>query len=262
MTQVSIIVTILITASQALLDECEVSRCGDICLKYVNVNCQCGKDLFQVDSEEKYCCISTNDTCSYVDTGRTDWYQDTVYDGFCGEGEMYPMSRHCNNTARRLQCHNSYQDSLEIGEQAHYTCPHTCVSVRQEMCRGINWCAQDYQECDEDLRCYRSDDRKTLNSSLVPGHHYCIDSGANVNDGIIDAFDRSDEVTYSSSVGTSYEIDSSLFEPCKVEFSGLYPDPGLMCGPDCIKEDIFCITDLQNKNCFFGDVICDHKLWK
>lgn len=74
-------------------------------------------------------------------------------------GKMYPMSKHCNNTERRLKCHDSYQDrnyqASHLGKKAHYTCPHTCVSVHQEMCRGINWCGE-YQECNKDLKCYTS----------------------------------------------------------------------------------------------------------
>ena len=247
MIQVSIVVTILIggAASQVFTDECDVSRCGDKCLRYTNIYCHCGKHLFQVDSEEQYCCISTNETCSYIDSAVGDWIE-----GFCGEGEVYPMSRHCNNTARRQQCHNSYQDSLVIRERAHYTCPHTCVSVRQEMCRGINYCGQDYQECDEDLRCWKFDDKKTLNSSLAPDHHYC--TYGTVNDGIINVFDRSDEDTYSTAVGTSYEIDSSLFESCKAKPNEAGIPPGLMCGPVCRPEEDFCRQ--FSKPCIFGNV--------
>ena len=156
-----LIVTLLIggAASQFVQDECSVTRCGDQCLRYYFLNCHCGNDIFQVDyDQQEHCCISSNDTCSVVDTGDLDKFGDPVYDGFCGNGKVQPMSMPCNNTERRLQCHNSYQDSREIGLGAHYTCPHACVSVRQEMCRGVNWCGE-YQECHEDLRCYRTGKR-------------------------------------------------------------------------------------------------------
>ena len=255
MRRMYLIVTLLFrgAASQFVPDECSRYRCGDQCLRYSNVNCHCGNELFQVDSDQEYCCISSSDTCSLVESGRKDWAGRPVYDGFCGGGKVHPMSMHCNNTERRLQCHNSYQDSIEIDERAHYTCPHTCVSVRQEMCRGVNWCGTDYQECHEDLRCYKFDEKRILNSSLIPDHHYCVDEGD--NDGIIDIMDRSDEDTYSISEGTSYEIKQSWFKYCEGDFDdSLGLDPGLMCGSECKGIANFCDRESSSWSCRNDDV--------
>ena len=165
MRRVYLIVTLLIggAASQSVPDECSESRCGDQCLSYGD-NCHCGNDIFPLFPvvDQQFCCISSDDTCSLslVDNGYEDSAGQPLFgnEGFCGGGKVQPMSMPCNNTERRLQCHNSYQDSREIGLGAHYTCPHACVSVRQEMCRGVNWCGE-YQECHEDLRCYRTGKR-------------------------------------------------------------------------------------------------------
>ena len=107
MRQMSIILTLLLSgaASQSVQDVCRPSRCGDQCLDYTNLKCHCGNGIFQVDSDQQFCCISSNDTCSLIDSGRkAAWSGETVYDGFCGGGKVHPMSRHCNNTERRLQC--------------------------------------------------------------------------------------------------------------------------------------------------------------
>ena len=100
------------------------------------------------------------------------------------------MSSYCNNSDRSLQCHNSYQDSQDIGSLSHYTCPHTCVSVRDDMCQGVDWCGSDVQECGPQLRCPRI--KRYLSSSLAPQHRYCSDSDT-IGDEVFNSLDRSDE---------------------------------------------------------------------
>ena len=176
MRKLFLIFTLLLggAASQFVPDECSAARCGDLCFEYSKPKCHCGNYTFGTDQQsailtddQQFCCISSNDTCSVVDNSAGE-----PVDGFCTNGKVHPMSRHCNNTERRSQCHNSYQDSLVISLDAHYTCPNTCVSVHQEMCRGVNWCG-DFQECNEDLRCPVLSVKRILNSSLVPDHYYC-----------------------------------------------------------------------------------------
>ena len=161
------------------------------------------------------------------------------------------MSSKCLNTTRELGCFNSYQDSLYIGPQSHYTCPLTCVSLLEDMCRGVNWCGSDVQECGPQLRC--SDTPKSLNSSLAKEHRYCINlkndesNGAFavtqvLNDGKFDALDRSDEQSIFTSEGTSYDIDNTTFELC-THFSS----PGLTCGTKCKWSRYWCNDGSSNQ---------------
>ena len=98
---------------------------------------------------------------------------------------MIPVSSHCDNEDRSLQCYNSYQDSEVIGLYSHFTCPRTCVSLMFDMCRGISWCGSDVQECGPQLKCPDSLSSVKLNtsSSLAPDHHVCvadIQAGGNI----------------------------------------------------------------------------------
>ena len=144
-------------------------RCGDQCIQ-VYANCHCGLEtLVEPYLKQQQCCIPSGEACTKEDFGQ--WYGD---DGVCTEGRSLPMSSHCNNTDRSLQCYNSYQDSQYIGGLSHYTCQDTCVSVHEDMCRGVNWCGEDYEECGPQLRCSYDTLRLNLSSSLAPSHHYCV----------------------------------------------------------------------------------------
>ena len=143
------------------------SKCGDQCL-HLAALCECGSsEPFQPWGTDQHCCIPSGGNC-IREPGE---YGD---DGVCSEGRSLPMSSHCNNTDRSLQCYNSYQDSQYIGALSHYTCQHTCVSVHEDMCRGVNWCGKDYEACGPQLRCSYDTLRLNLSSSLAPGHHYCV----------------------------------------------------------------------------------------
>ena len=150
------------------------------------------------------------------------------------------MSVHCNNTDRSLQCHNSYQDSLYIGLYSHYTCPNTCVSVGEDMCQGVKWCWEDYEECGPHLRCHYQ--KHSLNSSLSPNHNYCGDGSR--TSGEYDILDRSDETEAKSVEGTSYDIDTDLFPACNDKWK----DPGVMCETRCLASrnwcDVLWITEM------------------
>ena len=116
--------------------------CGDLCPQNF-ADCFCGKDTIDHVVANQFCCISSGDKC--IMDGP--WWMGGLVN--CSQGMTIPMSSHCNNTVRSLQCYNSYQDSQYIGYYSHYTCSHTCVSVG-EMCQGINWCGE-YEECSSNL---------------------------------------------------------------------------------------------------------------
>ena len=149
------------------------NMCGDQCFNFEHGShgrCDCGLDM-GINLTPNRCCIPSNESCSTIANGPTQ----------CDKGIVLPTNSFCNNTKRSLQCHNSYQDSQYIGDHSHYTCPHTCVSFIQyapyrvgEMCRGVNWCESDVQECGPHLRCHNKSLRKSLNSSLVTEHYYCF----------------------------------------------------------------------------------------
>ena len=169
-----------------------------------------------------------------------------MFEGVCSAGVKLPMSTKCPDTEdlgrRDLACYNSYEDSQEIGFRSHYTCPNTCVSVNLEMCRGVIWCDSDILECGPSLRCRTDAARRLLNSSLVKEHWYCANWNTEDdifkpkvrNNGNFDTMDRSDEET-SSTEGTSYDIDHTLFESCRTPFG-----PGLECGSDCKWGRFWC----------------------
>ena len=136
-------------------DTCEkyAGRCGDQCI-HRDADCHCGGPYIlqpgHLGIEEHYCCISSRESCTLG-----------VYwsGGICSQGRKLPMSSKCDNPDRSLQCYNSYQDSQFISKHSHYTCPLTCVSVNDDMCRGVNWCGSDVQECGPQLRCSEYDDK-------------------------------------------------------------------------------------------------------
>ena len=118
-------------------------ECGDLCV-YWQSHCICGNEKFNVHNSRQHCCIQDNATCTAEKNG----------DVTCKNGYPLWFSQRCNNSDRRLQCHNSYQDNFrdgQIGIYSHYTCPHRCVPW-QDMCQGINWCGSDFNECGPNLR--------------------------------------------------------------------------------------------------------------
>ena len=201
-------------------------RCGDQCLDY-DAKCHCGIDIFY--PSEQYCCIPSDETCIKVNENSS--INDDPGDVVCSEGKTLSMSSHCNSTDRSLQCHNSYQDSHEIGDWSHYTCPHTCVSVKLgDMCQGVSWCEDDVKECGPSLRCGYNWELRSINSSLAPEHQFCMSTVYGVetaNNGQYEIINRSDEDVIQS-VGTSYDIDPTLFPPCNF---------GSELGVTCLAEE-------------------------
>ena len=105
-------------------------------------------------------------------------------------------------------------------------------------CQGVDWCDYDVKECGPTLTCADYDTPKTtLNSSLVPEHHYCREydrvNEINLNEGEFNRLDRSDETSAVSSEGTSYDIDINNFPAC----NDRYRDPGVRCGPDPVSDE-------------------------
>ena len=204
-------------------------RCGDHCIGS-SPYCFCGGETFQVSRETNHCCVTSGQNC----TSRPGVYGDDIV---CDQGSKIPMTEHCPNDDRRVQCHNSYQDSLYIGRYSHYTCPHTCVSVLHEMCRGIDWCGTDVQECGPHLICHEFDVARklSLKSNLTSEHHYCFPL-ATKNDGEFNTIDRSDEESALISEGTSYDIDHEQFNKC-YNRQGLL---GLTCNSYCLYNSFWC----------------------
>ena len=213
----------------------EQSKCGVTCIVNNGGSCSCGNDTFSPQNSKEQCCIPSHETCNL-----TLWMPDgTPMQAVCIQGVKIPMSSQCDNSARSLQCYNSYQDSQEISLESYFTCPDTCVSVINEMCRGVNWCSTDVQECGPQLRCYesiRSDwQRKPLLSNLNELHHYCLDK-KNDNNQVFDSLDRSDELNIVLSEGTSYDIDDTEFQTCQEGEVNV----GLTCGSECLSKKIWC----------------------
>ena len=126
-------------------DTCNYSekrmRCGDKCAG--SDGCVCGNAVILPWYGDQHCCLPPGGSC----TMRMDRWEG----GVCSDGWTQSMSTPCNTTMGP-RCYNSYNHSLIIGRQAHYTCPDTCVPMR-DMCQGISWCEGDTQVCGPDLRC-------------------------------------------------------------------------------------------------------------
>ena len=200
-------------------------RCGDQCIDSRS-NCTCGFLTFNpfYDDPPRYCCIQTNESCTTKpENGHTN--------AVCGTGDALPMTSHCDNADRSLQCHNSYQDSMIIGKLSYYTCPHTCVDAARDLCRGVNWCESDVQECGPHLRCSIEDSKTRLNSILAPNHHFC--NMVIRNNLEYDIITRSDEDLPGPIESTSYDIDPDLFSACNDSDN----NPGVMCGESsCLTQ--------------------------
>ena len=230
-------------------DRCDYTkkiRCGDQCLLGA-VSCYCGSDTdyFYPSRTDEHCCLELGESC----------YRHWTNYGVCYEGRRLSMSSACNTTTGP-RCYNSYQHNpWDLGIQAHYTCPNTCVPWR-EMCRGVSWCEGDHQVCGPELRCPQYYDRNyglnlqnvpklSISSSLVSGHHYCIGDPRIklTNDGQFYSIDRSDE-TRVIAAQSPLDLNISSFTPCNA--TGDYnsdPGPGLMCGRDCRRSDLWCRDD-------------------
>ena len=217
-------------------------RCGDQCIDK-NARCLCGSDAFRPYITAEQCCIASSQTCTreFGDTINPSTLRPTD-DAICSTGLKLSMSTKCPASTRELECYNPYEDSKEIGFRSHYSCPRTCVSLNLEMCRGVNWCNSDIQQCGPSLRCRTDAARRLVNSSLVNEHWYCANWNSDDdiyktkvrNNGNFDTIDRSDEET-SSTEGTSYDIDHTAFRSC-TQFSS----PGLKCGSDCKFNRFWC----------------------
>ena len=115
-------------------DYTERQMCGDQCIGRTDW-CYCGfvstggSDKIRPGlDDEPYCC---GESCTL----------DRYFWGHCREGRKLSISSHCNTT---MQCYNSYQHSLNISHQSHYTCPDTCVPW-EAMCRGVSKREGDHQ---------------------------------------------------------------------------------------------------------------------
>ena len=213
------------------------SMCGDQCY-YGEDHCSCGSvNIRYWKKDDAYCC---GESCTLNSYGG----------GRCIEGRTLSISSHCNITMR---CYNSYQHSLYIGDQSHYTCPDTCVPW-EAMCRGVSHCEGDHQVCGPHLRCpprYRDSLNRiydgwhnvtkfNISSSLVTGHHYCL-GNTKIDNGKFDTVDRSDETQVRAEAQSPLDLNITSFTPCITNNSR--HNPGVMCGKDCRWNDLWCRDD-------------------
>ena len=269
------------------------SMCGDQCIPQLK-NCYCGSDKFKTYSEDKkHCCLPTGESCTRIENDRDKVtllpglsdFRGTA--GACRQGITLSMSSICNTTMG-VRCYNSYQHSLYIGGQSHFTCPDTCVPW-ESMCRGVSHCERDHWVCGPNLRCpskyndvnsRSSYDTQKINisSSLVDAHHYCL-RDSKINDGKFDSVDRSDE-TQVRPAQSPLVLDIALFPKCIRMFNsttGIYTSkmfnssigtelytsgsdgPGIMCGKDCrlytdwCRDDITASCDTGSGNIWSND---------
>ena len=220
-------------------------RCGNKCIdEMFYSSCQCGTQFFSPGQSHQHCCIPSNSTCT------------KEKQVICSEGKILPWKTHCENSNRYLQCFNSYQDSLQNNVIfSHYTCPNSCIPWA-DMCQGISWCDNDYEECGPHLRCpvhmdvlerpnWSSGMRVELfklKSNLLNDHHFCFqysgkDGYGKINNGKYDMLDRSDE-SFVRLNELSLDINITIFEKCQQ--SG---NPGFWCGSKCILNDHWCVEN-------------------
>lgn len=219
-------------------------RCGDQCIDWKR-DCQCGNETFRPGYTDQHCCLPPGGNYTR-EPGKDKWGNPTT-NAVCTQGRTHPMSSLCVNTIAALTCYNSYQDSDDnIGPQAHFTCPHTCVPW-ENMCRGVSWCQGDYEVCGSDLTCpgkyyengkYRGRVTKpNINSSAGSAHHYCLGKGQ-INNRQYDSIDRDDEKNVTTQ-GSALDIDITPFTQCTAITPQYHNIPGVMCddrpGPDYCK---------------------------
>ena len=121
-------------------------KCGDMCTYYWQY-CSCGGEVFSFIDDgtgvrsrvQQQCCVEPgSDPCvSAPNPVKAE----------CSQGRVIPIDDMCGG-----KCYNTYQDSENLGDTAHYQCPDKCVSLF-DLCRGINWCESDVSQCNENLRC-------------------------------------------------------------------------------------------------------------
>ena len=236
---------LMVTRYTDLCDYADDSiSCGDQCI--YRGNCQCGSSEEFAWYEDDFCCLPSGGNCTkevrFSSVAQKHW-------GVCSEGKKLSKSSYCENTDRSMQCRNSYQDSQYLSAGSHFTCPHSCV-LWSDMCRGVSLCEGDHEVCGPDLRCPPKDDdyqivtRHKQTSSLVSGHHYCLNRNR-INDGRFDSIDRSDE-TEVKTVESALDLDISLFTPCND--SKWNSIPGFKCGSECWQNGFWC-TEYLAKPC-------------
>ena len=164
--------------------------------------------------------------------------------GFCSEGVIQSSLIPCETTENILKCHNSYQDSQNIGYFPHYRCPEMCVPIA-DTCQGISFCEMDWQICGPQLRCSRS----SFSSPLVNNHHFCTLGFESENNQKFERIDRADEEKTLAGE-SSLDVDISEFKLCNA--SSLSTDrsnnnAGLTCGKTCYGNEAWCAD--VNGNC-------------
>ena len=231
----------LLPSSQATPeDSCDYIhgwKCGDSCLGPFD-DCSCGSSGPR-RSPSLHCCTLPDSKCHKAQSDSS-----IVV---CSEGFMQPFSIPCNTTVASQRCYNSYKESLFIGPEVHYWCPGMCIP-EEDMCQGISWCDSDVEICGPELRCsppasWTSPSTNfSLNSPLLPNHHYCGGQKLAFNNKKFDTINRNDEEGILRDDGSALDIDENEFLVC------LQDDSGLDCGGKTSESSLTCFPASPNFN--------------
>ena len=226
-------------SANSYIDDCQYysdyATCGHKCVNLWKKNCECG------------------------DTELT--YKDIFYDGkHCCMDQ--PVTGECNG-----RCYNEYSSSKYLGySTANFFCSgllEQCVKV-VDLCRGVSWCPDDVQICNNQLRCAQHSTDISL--ATMKNHTFC-NYTIHFNDGAYENIDRSDE-SFEMQFGNieSDKINFSTMTKCKDRYGNIV---GLNCGDHCLEYGKWCLNTKTNirHNCgkFYSDntLLCKNaSFWK
>ena len=215
-------------------------KCGDMCIYYWQY-CSCGGEVINLrdfgegvrSGVQQYCCVEPQ--------GEQCVKGKNPVGAECAQGEVIPIDNMCGD-----KCYNTYQDSKNLGDTAHYQCPDKCVSIF-DMCRGINWCDTDVDQCNENLRCTTSYTSGAVFNSKRLGnlsHFYCIEKYTEkyeTNNDEYNLIDRTDEAIRSRD---KTRINWDDIVSCKTE--GSLDLDGYTCGSSCKRTNGWCLEERLN----------------
>ena len=199
--------------------------CIDQCIHKYKATCQCGGQNFNIENTKSFCC----------------------------KGKIQEMSKPCLSSEEGTQhsCYNSFQESKELGFNAHFTCPHICVPML-DMCQGISFCQSDLEVCDENLQKRIPGhwkkgqmEVKQLSIPLAKNHHfYTFDAEGDVDNGQYDYLDRSDERNIGSRKEEHFDFNQIEFSEQVQGNEKRIGNQGIKCGND--SQDWTAVKDWCN----------------
>ena len=199
--------------------------CGDKCLfrdpidehESIKELCTCGENTIDDDS---FCCAPSSVRCNKTQKGAE-----------CPEGVVQNVnSKHRCNT----KCYNDYFTSKYIGQNAHFSCPETCVDWK-DWCHGVSFCDQDEQICGEDLRCPEGWGNKKYIMNTSPVRAYCHKDPGKLNDNAYDTIDRSDEEDVFKVDAARKRLDYTTLTTCE-----RVGRQGFHCSGACVLSHQWC----------------------